>query len=196
MASEEEFNPIKSPLYIRQRKTLLTVTIIIIAINLIGGEIQTDTNGSSSLTLPFGVSFQIARPWLIDWLLVAALIYLVIRYFIFSTHVRQRVRVYRERAQRNWIPRLVDTTSKDKLDPNHVSVKSRLWLWRYSRGEYNAGNYEEVVVDEKINALKTLLPSVLVELELLWTKNAYSDYYSPYLMTALAIISYTAKSCI
>lgn len=195
MSDEQISKPIESALYTRQRKSLITIGVLITAINLIGGKLITGEDGSSAFALPFGITIEVARPWLIDWLLLAALIYLLIRYVIFSRYVRTSLKTLRGEYYVDYILKLDSDLKGNGVTSNLVSVENTLWFWKYSVDQYNGnGGISPLKRDRTFKWYVTLLPSLIVEGKLLVNENSYSDYYSPYIMFGVALLSYYFKT--
>lgn len=182
---------IQAPLYLRQRKALLSLAIIIMVMNIIGGELITGDNGKSTLILPLGVTFEIARPETLDWLLFFGLFYLFIRYLVFAKGGVKRD-IKEKRRQSN------EFTLKS-LEPSiklggykELTLRSRYWFWEYDMTDLDETTHRKLYLSEgiKISGWKSFFPSLRTEFVLLMNYEPYSDYYIPIVVTLLAALSF------
>lgn len=182
---------IQAPLYLRQRKVLLSLSIIITVMNIIGGELITGDNGKSALILPLGVTLEIARPETLDWLLSFGLFYLFTRYMVFAKGEVKRD-ITEKRRQRNHF-------ALQRLEPSiklggytELTLRSRYWFWEYDVTDIDESTHRKRYISEgiKFSGWRSFFPSLKTELILLMNFEPYSDYYIPIVVTLLAALSF------
>lgn len=182
---------IQAPLYLRQRKALLSLAIVITVMNIIGGELITGDNGKSALILPLGVTFEIARPETLDWLFFIGLFYLFVRYIVFAKGGVKRD-ITEKRRQRNQFVLQSLEPSITLGGYRELTLRSRYWFWEYDVTDVDETTHRKLYISEgvKFSAWKSFFPSLRTELILLMNYEPYSDYYIPIVVTLIAALSF------
>lgn len=178
--------------YLRQRRNLNAISIALLVYVLGGGAVRSGTPAQ----LPGGLmSISLERPTIVITLAWVTLLYFMWRYWLASSELRDQIRRKRQNAY-HWTPyvrRVLERTVKehDLLSAAHGTVEygTGRWVLKCGQVKKRSGDTLVNVPDHRLPRIPFAFIAWWAEIKTGWVAPEFSEFYTPFVLAWLAIVS-------